>query len=122
VRAVANMMLLHEAPDHDMQHPAAAQVATNLRVYLEQPELVEGWITPQAVALRDGTIRHTQYFETPSGGLILRASLEADHPESEQGLVRRFRAGERYSPIFDGNANPDSDLDADQDAGPRPGM
>lgn len=30
------------------------QVAENLQVYLQRPELVDGWITPDAVALKDG--------------------------------------------------------------------
>jgi hypothetical protein len=74
------------------------QVAENLRQYLNTPELVDGWITEKAVALKDGSVKYTQYLKTPGGGLILRSALEPDHPESPQGLVRRFEAGERLMP------------------------
>lgn len=74
------------------------QVAENLQVYLQRPELVDGWITPDAVALKDGSVMYTQYFKTPRGGLILRAALEPHEPESPQGLFHRFEAGERFVP------------------------
>lgn len=74
------------------------EIAENLRVYLDLPELVDGWITPQAIALKDGTVRYTEYFRAPGKGLILRSALESDHPESPQGLLRRFDAGERFIP------------------------
>ena len=72
-------------------------IAEGLRPLLDTPELVDGWITSQAVALKDGTIRYTSYFSTVGGGLILREALEPSHPESPKGLERRFNAGERYS-------------------------
>ncbi|ABO60427.1 hypothetical protein Bcep1808_7552 (plasmid) [Burkholderia vietnamiensis G4] len=74
------------------------QVAENLREYLQKPELVDGWITPDAVALKDGSVKYTQYFRTPNGGLLLRSALDPDESESPDGLVRRFEAGERFIP------------------------
>jgi hypothetical protein len=82
------------------------EVAENLRTYLNTPELVEGWITPQALMLKNGALAATEYFKTPRGGYILRESLVNDepenygrpHPESTAGLIARFEAGERYVP------------------------
>lgn len=71
-------------------------VAPGLKPLLGTPELVDGWITSQAVALKDGSIRYTNYLNTGRGGLILRDALDPSHPESPQGLERRFLAGERY--------------------------
>lgn len=74
------------------------QVAENLREYLQKPDLVDGWITPDAVALKDGTVKYTKYFRTPNGGMLLRSALDPEENESPQGLVRRFEAGERFVP------------------------
>ncbi|MEX3555318.1 MAG: hypothetical protein VB131_01385 [Burkholderia gladioli] len=86
----SSLSMEREMPEH--------QVAENLREYLQKPELVDGWITPDAVALKDGSVKYTKYFTTPNGGLILRSALESDQPESPEGLVRRFEAGERFIP------------------------
>lgn len=81
-----------------------SEIAQNLQKYLDTPELVAGWITPQAVMLRDGTLAYTSYLQTGGGGLILRGALESDkdahhvHPESVAGLIARFDAGERFLP------------------------
>lgn len=78
------------------------EIADSLRKYLDTPELVAGWITPQAVMLNDGTLAYTKYFKTPGGGLILRDALDVEngeyHPESPLGLVGRFERGERFVP------------------------
>lgn len=78
------------------------EIAANLRQYLQNPELVAGWVTPQAVMLKNGTLAYTKYFRTPNGGLILRSALGEEsgkpHKESIPGLFARFDAGERYIP------------------------
>lgn len=70
-------------------------IAVNLRPYLETPHLVDGWITPQALVLKDGNLLSTNYLKTAGGGLILREALESNHAESPHGLRRRFDTGER---------------------------
>lgn len=77
---------------------APLAVAESLRDYLKHPGLVDGWITPDAVALKDGSVKYTKYFRTPNGGLLLRSALEPHEAESPQGLVRRFESGERFLP------------------------
>lgn len=85
-----------------------SQIAERLREYLDKPEEVAGWITAQAVMLKDGRLLCTQYLRTENGSLILRDALKLDvddvlagekpHPESTDGLFVRFEAGERYKP------------------------
>lgn len=73
-------------------------VVSTLQQYLDQPDLVAGWVTDQAVVLKTGQMKATQYWAYGLQGAILRSALEPSHPESYDGLWRRFDAGERYAP------------------------
>lgn len=73
-------------------------VVSTLQQYLDQPDLVAGWVTDQAVVLKSGQMKATHYWAYGQQGAILRSALEPSHPESHAGLWRRFDAGERYTP------------------------
>lgn len=69
-------------------------VSSPLRQYIDQPELVAGWVTNEAVVVLSGEMKCTEYFN----GALLRSALDTSHPESHEGLWRRFDAGERFIP------------------------
>lgn len=59
---------------------------------LDQHPDFDMWITDQAALLKDGSVAYTQYWNIKgSGSLILRKSLEPEHEESPQGLLRKAR-------------------------------
>jgi|GEM_PF-5271493 len=79
----------------------AGTVHFALQPYLDRPEVVDGWVTDQAVVLVDGTLKSTQYYQYGENGLVLRASLGPENKESEAGLLRRFASGERFLALSD---------------------
>jgi hypothetical protein len=79
--------------------PKNGKVHHSLQRYLDQPEIVTGWVTDQAVVMKDGTMKVTSYLNYGHGGLVLRSALDPISPESTQGLWRRWECGERFLPL-----------------------
>jgi len=94
----------------------AATTPTNLLELLAHPELTECWITDRAaMAAEDGPLLASATV-TKGQDVLLRSSLLGDDPESHEGLLRRYAAGERYDPLA--RIHPDG-VDVSSGAKPR---
>lgn len=82
-----------------MAMPSYGKAHDSLQRYVDQPEMVAGWVTDQAVVLKDGTMKVTLYLNYGHGGVVLRGALHPASPESTQGLWRRWEGGERFTPL-----------------------
>ncbi len=75
------------------------KVHDSLQQHVDQSEEVSGWVTDQAVVMKDGTMKVTSYLHYGHGGLVLRSALDPRSPESSEGLWRRWDDGERFMPM-----------------------
>jgi len=88
----------------------SVRVAPELSHYLAMPELVAGWVTPNAVVLKHNDLVFVSDFMRVGrlGVLYTRHTYEAHEDyigtESESGMLARFKAGERYNPMLEGTA------------------
>lgn len=82
-----------------MAVPKNGKAHDSLQQYIDQPETVAGWVTDQAVVMKDGTMNVTSYLHYGHGGLVLRSALDPMSPESSEGLWRRWDSGERFIPM-----------------------